>query len=42
LVPFSNYDSPDPEKLWEWMEAYEQRTSGRVLAIPHNGIFRMG
>ncbi|MEJ2122455.1 MAG: DUF3604 domain-containing protein [Alphaproteobacteria bacterium] len=42
LIPFSNYDSPDPEKLWEWMKAYEQRTSGQVLAIPHNGNLSNG
>ena len=42
LIPFSNYDSPDPEKLWEWMKAYEERTGGRVLAIPHNGNLSNG
>ncbi len=42
LIPFSNYDSPDPEKLWEWMKAYEERTSGRALAIPHNGNLSNG
>jgi len=42
LIPFSNYDSPDPEKLWAWMKAYEERTSGRVLAIPHNGNLSNG
>lgn len=25
LVPFSNYDSADPEDLWEWLSAYESR-----------------
>lgn len=37
VVPFSAYDSPDPEKLWQWMQAYEDRTGGKLLAIPHNG-----
>jgi len=33
--PFSSFDSPDPEKLWAWLE--EQRTSGKDnIAIPHN------
>lgn len=36
-LPFSAYDSPDPEKLWQWMQNYEDRTGGRLLAIPHNG-----
>lgn len=37
ILPFSAYDSPDPERLWEWMQAYEDKTGGRLLAIPHNG-----
>jgi len=42
LVPFSNYDSSDPEDLWDWMQAYENDTGGRVLAIPHNGNLSNG
>jgi len=42
LIPFSNYDSTDPEDLWKWMEAYERDTRGRVLAIPHNGNLSNG
>jgi hypothetical protein len=37
IIPFSQYDSVDPEKLWEFMAAYEEKTGGEVLAIPHNG-----
>ena len=37
IVPLSSYDTVDPEKLWEWMAAYEKKTGGKVLAIPHNG-----
>ncbi len=37
VIPFSNYDSTDPEDLWAWMQAYEDKTGGRALAIPHNG-----
>jgi hypothetical protein len=29
--------SPLDSDLWRWMEDYEERTGGRVLAIPHNG-----
>jgi hypothetical protein len=36
VLPFSSQQSEDPEKLWEWMARYEQRTGGRLLAIPHN------
>ncbi|MCP4376256.1 MAG: DUF3604 domain-containing protein, partial [bacterium] len=37
VMPFSVYDSEDPEDLWKWMAAYEEKTGGRLLAIPHNG-----
>ena len=42
LVPFSNYDSSDPEDLWDWMERYEDDTGGRVMAFPHNGNLSNG
>ena len=42
IVPFSLYDSQDPEKLWEWMQAYESNIGGRALAIPHNGNLSNG
>ncbi len=42
VFPFSSWNSEDPEKLWDWMEAYEQRTGGRLLAIPHNGNLSNG
>jgi len=37
IVPMSAYDSEDPEDLWKWMAAYEEKTGGRVLALAHNG-----
>jgi hypothetical protein len=42
VVPVSAYDTRDPEKLWDWMADYEQKTGGRVLAIPHNGNLSNG
>jgi hypothetical protein len=42
VLPFSNYDSTDPEDLWNWMRAYEEKTGGRLLAIPHNGNLSNG
>ena len=42
VLPFPAYDSDDPEKLWEWMAAYEKKTGGQVLAIPHNGNLSNG
>lgn len=35
-VPFPALVSQDPEKLWGYMAAYEEKTGGKVLAIPHN------
>jgi hypothetical protein len=42
VLPFAAYDSDDPEALWAWMAAYEEKTGGRVLAIPHNGNISNG
>jgi len=42
IVPFSRDDSSDPEDLWKFLAGYEQRTGGRVLAIPHNGNLSNG
>ena len=42
ILPFSTFDSEDPEKLWEFMAAYEDKTGGSVLAIPHNGNLSNG
>jgi hypothetical protein len=36
VLPFGEFDGVDPEDLWKYMDAYEQKTGGRVLAIPHN------
>ena len=42
VLPFSAYDSDDPEKLWQWMQGYERDTGGRLLAIAHNGNLSNG
>lgn len=36
VLPFSKYDSYDPEDLWAYMDAYTETTGGDVIAIPHN------
>ncbi|MCI0444355.1 DUF3604 domain-containing protein [bacterium] len=41
-LPFSQFDSKNPEKLWEYMEAFEKETGAEVLAIPHNGNLSNG
>jgi hypothetical protein len=37
VKPFSAFDSENPEDLWTWLQAYEDKTGGDVLAISHNG-----
>jgi hypothetical protein len=34
--------SLNPVDLWKWMDAYEKKTGGNVLAIPHNGNLSNG
>jgi hypothetical protein len=41
-LPYTNQDSSDPEDFWIALEAYESKTGGRVLAIPHNGNLSNG
>jgi hypothetical protein len=41
-LPFSLFDSGDPEDLWAYMAEYEERTGGNVFAIPHNGNLSNG
>ncbi len=37
VIPFgSQGPMADPEKLWAYMDAYEKKTGGQILAIPHN------
>ena len=42
LAPFTTFESVDPEDLWKWMDNYEKKTKGKVLAIPHNGNLSNG
>ncbi|MCP8941003.1 DUF3604 domain-containing protein [Alsobacter sp. SYSU M60028] len=45
VVPYTTLPplgSDDPRGLWTWMAAYEDKTGGRVLAIPHNGNLSNG
>jgi hypothetical protein len=34
--------SDNPRELWKWMNVYEEKTGGQVLAIPHNGNLSNG
>jgi hypothetical protein len=42
IVPFSSFDSFDPEELWKWLASYESKTGGQAIAIPHNGNLSNG
>jgi hypothetical protein len=42
IIPLSYYETGDPEDLWKWMAAYEQKTGGKLLAIAHNGNLSNG
>jgi hypothetical protein len=40
--PMTTFDSEQPRDLWDWMQAYEDKTGGKVLAVPHNGNLSNG
>ncbi|MEN9569028.1 MAG: hypothetical protein RL172_259 [Bacteroidota bacterium] len=42
MLPATTFVSADPESLWKWMQAYEDKTAGKILAIPHNGNLSNG
>ena len=42
IIPFSVYDSDDPEDLWKWLAAYEEKTGGSVFALAHGGNLSNG
>ena len=42
FVPMTTFDSENPEDLWKWLDAYEEKTGGSLLAIPHNGNLSNG
>ncbi len=42
VMPFSAYDSRNPEDLWAFLSDYEQTTGGAVIAIPHNSNLSNG
>jgi len=42
MLPYTTDESFNPEDLWKWMERYEEKTGGRVLALAHNGNLSNG
>jgi len=41
-LPFSLFDSEDPQDLWKALAEYEAATGGQAFAIPHNGNLSNG
>ena len=41
-LPYSQFDSQNPEDLWAYLADFEKRTGAEVLAIPHNGNLSNG
>ena len=42
ILPFSAYDSEDPEDLYAFFKTYLEKTGGDVLSIAHNGNWSSG
>ncbi|MGB3562581.1 MAG: DUF3604 domain-containing protein [Thermoanaerobaculia bacterium] len=42
MLPMTTFVSENPEDLWVWMQTWEERTGGSLLAIPHNGNLSNG
>ena len=42
MLPYTTSESFNPEDLWKWMERYETKTNGDVLALAHNGNLSNG
>lgn len=41
-LPYSSFQSSDPEDLWHSLQQYEESSGGRVMSIPHNGNLSNG
>ena len=41
-LPFSQFDSQNPEDLWKFLDKFNRDTGAEVLAIPHNGNLSNG
>ncbi len=42
VLPYTTFQSENPEDLWKWMTEWEEKTGGKLLAIPHNGNLSNG
>jgi hypothetical protein len=42
FITMAPFGSDNPRELWKWMQAYEDKTGGDVLAVAHNGNLSNG
>ena len=45
MVPYTTLEplgSDNPRDLWDWLQSYEDKTGGQILAIAHNGNLSNG
>ena len=42
VLPYTTFQSENPEDLWKWMNEWEKTTGGKLLAIAHNGNLSNG
>ena len=42
ILPFSAFDSQDPEALWAFLADYEKKTGGSAFSIPHKSNLSNG
>jgi hypothetical protein len=42
FIPFTSFDSANPEDLWKWLEETSERSGSNFVAIPHNSNISKG
>ncbi|MDL2351409.1 MAG: DUF3604 domain-containing protein [Pseudomonadota bacterium] len=42
VLPLASFGTVIPDGLWDYMDAYQAKTGGKVLAIPHNSNLSNG
>ena len=42
VLPLASFDWTDPGALWDYLDAYEAKTGGKALTIPHNSNLSNG
>lgn len=42
VQPYSSLIGTTPDQLWDYMDGYEKKTGGKILAIPHNSNLSNG